>query len=264
MTDIAINYKNCVNCGKFIKTSLKNRNTICSKECNSFYCKCHTCGTYFLSDSIDSHYCSIKCRMFFSLNKKGYPYIKTTPYKIIITGDPVINNEVIALKLSNVLKLPLLITEQIKREKQLSANNVFLEIEKLKNNENNGDFFILLCNSYEYEFVSEFLSLHDIDMVINIKNRRENFRDDEIIRCDECANINSFSEPDFEGNTHCMICGCPDYKRIDTPAAINTKERNYKEILDFLKKTIPEKYEEFYIEDIKSTVNKITAFFVYN
>ena len=68
------------------------------------------------------------------------------------------------------------------------------------------------ATAMEYEFVSEFLSLLDIDMVINIKNRRENFRDDEIIRCDECANINSFSEPDFEGNTHCMICGCPDYK----------------------------------------------------
>ena len=81
--------------------------------------------------------------MIFSLNKKGYPYIKTTPYKIIITGDPVVANEIIAHRLSKVLKLPVLMTERIKREKALTANNVFYEIEKLKDTENNGDFFIL-------------------------------------------------------------------------------------------------------------------------
>ncbi len=64
-----------------------------------------------------------------------------------------------------------------------------------------------------------------MDMIINIKNRRENFRNDEIIRCAECSSINSFSEPDYEGNTQCLICGSPEYKKIDTPAAVNTKKK---------------------------------------
>ncbi len=264
MTDLAINFKNCTNCGKFIKTQLKNRNNICSSECSRKYSICKTCGNYFLSESVNNKFCSVKCRMIFSLNKKGYPYIKTTPYKIIVTGDPVINNEVLAHRLSKVLKLPVLMTEKIKREQNLTANNVFYEIEKLKDNENNGDFFILLCNSYEYEFVEEFTKKQKIDLIVNIKNRRENYREDEIIRCDECSSINSFSEPDFEGKTHCMICGCPDYKKIDTVSAINTKVGNYREIINYLKNSFPETYLEFPVENIKNTINKITSYFVYN
>ncbi len=264
MTDIAINYKNCVNCGKFIKTQLKNRRNICSRDCSLKYHICSTCGNYFLTDSSDAKYCSLKCKMIFNINKKGYPYIKTTPYKIIMTGDPIINNEIIALRLSKVLKLPLLMTEKIKRQMQLTSNNVFYEIEKLKDTENNGDFFILLCNSYEYEFVADFTSRHDFNMIIDIKNRRESFRKDDVYRCDECSCINSFSEPDFEGRKHCLICGCEDYKHIDTPAAVNTKERNYREINSFLKNSYPDKYREFHVESVSNTVNKITSFFVYS
>ena len=264
MTDIAINFKNCSNCGKFMKTQLKNVKNICSKECSRTYSKCSTCGDYFLTDSPDTKFCSIKCKMIFSLNKKGYPYIKTTPYKIMITGDPVIINEIIAHKLSKVLKLPLLMTEKIKRETSLTANNVFYEIEKLKDTENNGDFFILLCNSYDIEFITEFTSRYKIDMIINIKNRREDFREDENIRCDECSCINSFSEPDFEGKTHCLVCGCPDYKKIDTPAAINTKERNYMEIEEYFRSSFSDIYKEFPVENITETINKITSFFVYS
>ena len=151
-------------------------------------------------------------------------------------------------------------TEKIKRETDLTANNVFYEIEKLKDTENNGDFFILLCNSYDLEFLSDFTSRYDIDMFINIKNRRENFRSDEIIRCAECSCINSFSEPDYEGSTQCMICGSPEYKKIDTPAAVNTKERNYKEIIDFFRNSFADKYIDFPVENITNTINKITSF----
>ena len=264
MTDIAINYKNCRNCGSYIQTQLKRKNNVCSRACTEYYQKCKTCGNYFLNDSKIREYCSIKCRMVFSINKKGYPYIKTTPYKIIITGDPLVNNEIIAVKLSKVLKLPLLMTEQVKKESSLSVNNILHEINKLKETENNGEYFILLANSYDFDFISDFNTAFDIDMMINISNKGQYPASEETVRCEDCSNINSFSNPDIENNRHCLICGCPEYKKLENIAAVNTKERNYNEIINYLRTSYPDKYAEFEIDDIKNTVNTITAYFVYN
>lgn len=264
MTDLAINYKNCRNCGNYIQTQLKRKNNICSKACTDFYQKCRTCGNHFLSDSKEKDYCSIKCRMVFNINKKGYPYIKTTPYKIIITGNPLVNNELVAVKLSKVLKLPLLITEKVKKESNLSVNNILKEIDKLKETENNGEYFMLLADSYDYDFINDFNTALDIDMMINITNKEQYPVSEEAIRCEDCSNINSFSNPDIENNRHCLICGCPEYKRLENIAAVNTKERNYNEIINYLQISYPDKYAEFTMNDVKNTVNKITEYFVYN
>ena len=264
MTDIAISFKNCRNCGKYLQEQLKKNRNLCSEECSLSYSTCKTCGTYFLRKNPENHYCSVRCRMLFNLNKSGYPYIKTTPYKLVITGNPVINIELIATRLALVLKLPLLMTEQIKISNKLTAENVIDKISGLKETENNGEFFLLLCNSYEIDFIREFNSKFDIDMIIDIKRKKNSQETEPNLRCDKCSNINTFSDPDAEKKRKCLICGNNVYKKVENITAVKTKERNYYEITEYLEASFPDKYFRFTGETIRKTVNVITASLVYD
>ena len=260
---ISMQYTRCVNCGRFLQTEPSEKSIYCSVNCMEKFRICPICGNYYLSES-DHNSDSLKCSFLFSLNKKRKPFIKETFFNTLITGDPHINNELVSEKLSNVLKLPLIISEKLRLEKNLSADTVNEKINIYSNQEKKSGFFIFLLDSYDPDLLKDLISKIIFTRIIIIESKAEESADSLQQLCTECGNINSFSEPDSDGKTTCIICGNRFFRHDKNSSSMLHRNKSFRECRELLLASLPERCVSMIYSNPKNTVNEIVNIFVYS
>jgi hypothetical protein len=258
-----ISFANCVNCGKYIETELKGKTLYCCPECTEKSGKCGICGRYFNIDNL--HIDSLKCRIIFNINKKGFPFIQKTNLKLFIIGNPFIRAELISQRLSLVLKLPVFMSEQLRIENALSPERLKEKIDEKIKAENLTDHFIFLSNSNNADFIEELMGIFQFDKCIIINNTDHESEQNHLKFqiCTKCGNINSFSEPDYEGKSECLICRNEFFRTTEGETSIQQKLKNFRVCESYLYSAFPDKCVSFNFEDIPDTVNSIVKYLIY-
>lgn len=276
-----LSYSRCVNCGKYIQTSLKEKTLYCCNECVLMYAECGVCGRYYLKES--NHFDSLKCLVKFDVNKKGMPYIRQTMLKLLVTGNPLSEIELLAERLSVVLKLPLFVSEQFRIEESLEPDKIREHIEAKLKSENLPDFYIFLLNTYNPDFIGELSSKLTFDRFVIVDKDNEccfcRHNSSGInsnlthaaaavplvknMICTNCGNINCFSKPDFEGNIGCLVCGNKYFTTSEYEATAGQKIKNYQDCVKYIDNNFSGKCLFFETGETRETVNRITQFLIY-
>jgi len=256
-------YSNCVNCGKYIETDLKGKTLYCCPDCTEKTGKCGICGKFYNLEEM--HIGSMKCKIIFDLNKKGFPFIRQTKLNLFIIGNPFIKTELISQRLSLVLKLPVFMSEQLRIENALSPEYLKERIDAKIKAENLSNYFVFLSNSNNIDFIEEMKGKFQFDRYIIISNPESVSEPDHLKFqiCTECGNINSFSEPDYEGKSECLICGNEFFRTTEGETSIQQKLKNFRDCENYLISSFPEKCVKFDFSDITGTVNSIVKYFIY-
>jgi len=253
-------YNKCVNCGKYIETEAKDKSLFCCSECYEQYSICNICNQYFNTKT--THDESLKCKIIFDINQKKKPYIKHTLFKLFILGNPLLSIEMISEHLSYVLKLPLFISEKFRIEDQFTALQIKNYIKQKIEPENLQNYYIFLCNSYNTEFISELFKELSFDQIITIDSEKNANKNIKIQICNNCGNINCFSQPDSEDKSNCIICDNSHYRISEEDITTISKVKNFQECKSLISSiTATCKYMNF--TTIPETVNEIVKYLVY-
>ena len=262
MSDKKPFYNKCVNCGKFIVTENKEKSLFCSNQCYEKYSSCNVCNQYYNIEK--THAESLKCRIIFDINQKKKPYIKKTLFNLFIFGNPLFNIEIVSEHLSQVLKLPLFISEKFKIKRQFELSQIKNNIKQIIEEKKLPNYYIFLCNTYNSEFISELFSDIDFsfDQIIAIDNEKKANDSLELQICNNCENINSFFQPDPEEESECLICG-NNYFRVaeESDITIINKLKNYQECKNFVS-TVSSAYKSINFTTESETVNEIVKYLV--
>ena len=260
MSDKKPVYNKCVNCGRYIETDVKNKSLFCSNECYENYSCCSICNQYYNAEK--AHDESLKCKIIFDINQKKKPYIKHTLFKLLIFGSPLVGIEMVSGNLSNVLKLPLFISEKFRIENQFTLSQIKNHIKHKIEAENLQNYFIFLCNSYNIEFISELFSELSFDIVIAIDSGKIANNNLKIQICSNCGNINCFFKPDAD-SSECIICGNNYYRDSEEDIATINKIKNYQECKSFVS-SMATVYKYINFTTVPETVNEIVKYLVYS
>jgi len=252
-------YNKCVNCGRYIETEFMDKSLFCCKECYENYSWCNICNQYYNTEK--THDESLKCKIIFDINQKKKPYIKQTILKLFVLGNPLLGMELISGNLSLVLKLPLFMSEKFRIENQFTPLQIKNNIQQKIEAENHPNYYIFLCNSYNTDFISELFAELSFDKIIII-DKDEISHNSKIHVCSNCGNINSFSLPDSEDKTECIICGSNNYRTSEEDIATINKLKNYQECKDFIP-SIATTSKNINFTTIPETVNEIVRYLVY-
>ncbi len=256
-------YNKCINCGKYIETEIKDKSLYCCSTCYEKYSCCNICNQYY--DAEKTHTDSLKCLIHFDLNKDKKPFIRQTKLKLFISGNPIINIELLSSRLSNILKLPLFISEQFRIENKFSIPQIKKIINQKIETQNLSDYFIFLGNSYNIDFLSELFKEIIFDKIITIDNSNSpaHYNNSKFQICANCGNINSFFQPDYEEKSRCIVCGNDSYRTYEEDNSISQQVKNYQECKDFISSIAADKYINFNFTTMQETVNEIVKYFIY-
>jgi len=261
MSDKKSDYNRCINCGKYIETEVRDKSLFCCPECLEQYSCCNICSQYYNTEK--THADSLKCKLVFSLNHKKKPYIKHSMFRIFILGNPLFNTEMMSDILSHVFKLPLFISEKFRIENQLNISYIKKHIKQRIEAEKLQNCFIFLCDSYDVDFIPELLNELSFDKIIIIDTNEEKENSSLNLKiCNNCGNINSFSEPMEHGEESvCTICGNINYNTSENNTIIANKLKNYQICKDFIDSTTAYKHINF--TTITETAREIVRYFAY-
>jgi hypothetical protein len=261
MSDKRPVYNKCINCSKYIETEIKDKSLFCSNECYEQFSCCNIFSKYYNTE--ETHAESLKCKIFFGINHKKKPYIKQTMLKLLISGNPLINIEMVSDHLSRILKLPVFISEKFRIENKFNLAEIKNCIKQKIEAENLKNYFIFICNSYDTDFISELLKDSELsfDKIITIDSEKPDDNDLNIKICSKCGNINTFFQADNEDESKCIICNSGNYKASEE-YIISNKLKEYLECKNLLA-SIPTAYKYIKFSTTSETVHEIVEYLVY-